>query len=146
MSGLQPTLTGRCTPCYPQVLHGGTERGYSALAWNASGDTLASVGSFPDFLLTLWDWRQAAIVLRAKAFSQDVYTVAFSPYFEGQLTTSGASRTARFTSAPLPLCTCGCPIATLATQVYSLYAPYASTWIQHAPGGMSPCSATPAAR
>ncbi|EFJ51830.1 hypothetical protein VOLCADRAFT_103323 [Volvox carteri f. nagariensis] len=53
------------------------------------GDTLASVGSFPDFLLTLWDWRSESIVLRAKAFSQDVYTVAFSPYFEGQLTTSG---------------------------------------------------------
>ncbi|KAG2482730.1 hypothetical protein HYH03_018361 [Edaphochlamys debaryana] len=72
-----------------KVLSGGTERAYSALAFDAKGDTLASVGSFPDFLLTLWDWKQEAIVLRAKAFSQDVYTVAFSPYFEGQLTTSG---------------------------------------------------------
>nr|A8J1V4.1 RecName: Full=Cilia- and flagella-associated protein 44 [Chlamydomonas reinhardtii] len=73
-----------------KVLRGGTERAYSALAFDGErGDTLASVGHFPDFLLTLWDWRQEAIVLRAKAFSQDVYGVAFSPYFEGQLTTSG---------------------------------------------------------
>ncbi len=74
-----------------QVLRSGTERAYSALAFDLKGETLASVGSFPDFLLTLWDWRAESIVLRAKAFSQDVYTVAFSPYFEGQLTTSGAS-------------------------------------------------------
>ena len=74
-----------------QVLRAGTERAYSALAFDVKGETLASVGSFPDFLLTLWDWREESIVLRAKAFSQDVYTVAFSPYFEGQLTTSGAS-------------------------------------------------------
>ncbi|GLC74134.1 Cilia- and flagella-associated protein 44 [Pleodorina starrii] len=72
-----------------KVLRAGTERAYMALAFDLKGDTLASVGSFPDFLLTLWDWRAESIVLRAKAFSQDVYTVAFSPYFEGQLTTSG---------------------------------------------------------
>ncbi|GIM11863.1 hypothetical protein Vretimale_15319 [Volvox reticuliferus] len=88
--------TGPCVYIYTypelkciKVLRAGTERAYSALAFDLKGDTLASVGSFPDFLLTLWDWRAESIVLRAKAFSQDVYTVAFSPFFEGQLTTSG---------------------------------------------------------
>lgn len=72
-----------------QVLRGGTERCYAALAFNADGSMLSSVGSYPDYLLTLWDWRAESIVLRSKAFSQEVFGVAFSPYFEGQLTTSG---------------------------------------------------------
>eukprot|EP00201_Polytomella_parva_P017068 CAMPEP_0175055168 /NCGR_PEP_ID=MMETSP0052_2-20121109/9925_1 /TAXON_ID=51329 ORGANISM="Polytomella parva, Strain SAG 63-3" /NCGR_SAMPLE_ID=MMETSP0052_2 /ASSEMBLY_ACC=CAM_ASM_000194 /LENGTH=855 /DNA_ID=CAMNT_0016319973 /DNA_START=59 /DNA_END=2623 /DNA_ORIENTATION=- len=72
-----------------KVMRCGTDRAYAALAFEKSGDMLASVGSFPDYLLTLWDWKQEAIILRSKAFSQDIYTVAFSQYFEGQLTTSG---------------------------------------------------------
>lgn len=70
-------------------LKGGTERAYSALAFNDKGDMLASVGGNPDFMLSLWDWETEGIILRCKAFSQDVYTVSFSPYFEGNLTTSG---------------------------------------------------------
>lgn len=73
------------------VLRGGTERGYSALAWDPTGEMLASVGGYPDFLLTLWQWRTEGIVLRSKAFSQDVYTLRFSPHFDGFLTTSGGS-------------------------------------------------------
>jgi len=72
-----------------RVLRNGTERAYSSLAFNERGDQLASVGSWPDYLLTLWSWETEAIVLRSKAFSQDVYTLRFSPYFEGSLTTSG---------------------------------------------------------
>ncbi|MEW5304835.1 MAG: hypothetical protein WDW36_007418 [Sanguina aurantia] len=71
------------------VLRGGTERGYSALAWDPTGEMLASVGGCPDFLLTLWQWRTEGIVLRSKAFSQEVYTLRFSPHFDGFLTTSG---------------------------------------------------------
>lgn len=79
---------------YPQlalvrVLRLGTDRAYSALSFNEQGDMLASVGGFPDYLLTLWNWEQESITLRSKAFSQDVYTVKFSPYFEGILNTSG---------------------------------------------------------
>jgi WD40 repeat protein len=72
-----------------KVMEGGTERQYSSLAFNDQGDTLASVGGYPDYLLTLWNWEEEGIVLRAKAFSQDVFTVRFSPYFEGLLNTSG---------------------------------------------------------
>ncbi|KAF5842039.1 hypothetical protein DUNSADRAFT_9608 [Dunaliella salina] len=72
-----------------RVLQNGTERAYSSLAFNERGDQLASVGTWPDYLLTLWSWETEAIVLRSKAFSQDVYTLRFSPYFEGTLTTSG---------------------------------------------------------
>eukprot|EP00798_Chlamydomonas_sp_ICE-L_P007462 gene7462-603_t len=67
----------------------GTERAYSALAFNDRGDMLASVGSYPDFLLTLWNWDEEGIILRTKAFSQEVYNVRFSPYLEGILHTCG---------------------------------------------------------
>lgn len=39
-----------------KVLRGGTTYAYSDLAFNDSGDKLASVGSSPDFMLTVWDW------------------------------------------------------------------------------------------
>ncbi len=48
-----------------------------------------SVGGYPDYLLTLWNWEEEDIVLRSKAFSQDVFTVKFSPYFDGFINTCG---------------------------------------------------------
>ena len=70
----------------------GTEQAYSDLDFSSAtsdGKLLASVGSNPDYMLTVWDWRQEKIVLRSKAFSQEIYRVTFSPDNEGQLTTSG---------------------------------------------------------
>uniref|UniRef100_A0A0G4I0H2 Cilia- and flagella-associated protein 44 n=1 Tax=Chromera velia CCMP2878 TaxID=1169474 RepID=A0A0G4I0H2_9ALVE len=73
-----------------RVLRKGTERAYASVAFNPlRPDTLASVGSFPDFMLSVWDWKQERVVLRFKAFSQEVYTVAWSPTVPGHLTTSG---------------------------------------------------------
>ncbi len=74
-----------------KVLPNGTERAYSACKFNQldKGATLATVGSFPDFLLSVWDWENEKMKLRSKAFSQDIYSVGFSPKFEGQLITSG---------------------------------------------------------
>ena len=40
-------------------------------------------------MLTVWNWTAESVVLRAKAFSQEVYKVQFSPYHEGHLITSG---------------------------------------------------------
>jgi hypothetical protein len=84
------------------LLAGGAERAYSALAFSHSTiatdastasssniEFLASIGSSPDFTLTLWDWRSGAAVLRCKAFSQEVYGVQFSPFFPGSLVTFG---------------------------------------------------------
>ena len=42
-------------------------------------------------MLTVWDWNKEAIILRTKAFSQEVYRVTFSPRFEGQLLTGGTA-------------------------------------------------------
>ena len=55
------------------------------------GELLASQGGDPDFMLTVWNWRQEQIMLRTKAFSQDVFRVTFATELEGQLTTAGTS-------------------------------------------------------
>ncbi|NXV81980.1 CFA44 protein, partial [Atlantisia rogersi] len=74
-----------------RILRGsGTEKAYVFGDFNEAGTLLASVGSSPDYMLTIWDWKQEKIVLRSKAFSQDVYKVTFSADNEEQLTTSGA--------------------------------------------------------
>eukprot|EP00899_Mesostigma_viride_P010867 jgi/Mesvir1/19782/Mv13079-RA.2 len=72
-----------------KILRDGTERAYSAAVFNTSGDALATVGSYPDYWLTLWRWEEEAIILRSKAFSQEVFRVSFSEFFPGQLTSSG---------------------------------------------------------
>lgn len=60
-----------------------------ATIFSTSGTKLASVGSYPDFQLTVWEWEEERVVLRSKAFSQEIYTVLFSEADEGFLTTSG---------------------------------------------------------
>ncbi|XP_064651335.1 cilia- and flagella-associated protein 44-like isoform X2 [Lineus longissimus] len=72
-----------------RILRGGTESAYAFVDFSPDGKLLASVGMAPDFMLTIWNWRQEAIVLRSKAFSQDVFRVSFSTELEGQLTSSG---------------------------------------------------------
>mmetsp|Transcript_6350 Transcript_6350/g.17872 ORF Transcript_6350/g.17872 Transcript_6350/m.17872 type:complete len:1366 (-) Transcript_6350:515-4612(-) len=83
-----------CVYAYPsrklyRVLRGGTERAFSAASFDHAGGKLATVGSFPDYMLTVWDWKSESIVLRSKAFSQEVFRVTFSPYVDGSLITSG---------------------------------------------------------
>uniref|UniRef100_A0A673VPT0 Cilia- and flagella-associated protein 44 n=1 Tax=Salmo trutta TaxID=8032 RepID=A0A673VPT0_SALTR len=73
-----------------RILRGGTGQAYSFVDFNREGTLLASVGSAPDYMLTLWEWRHEQVMLRCKAFSQDVYRVTFSPDNPGQLTTSGS--------------------------------------------------------
>ncbi|XP_048588414.1 cilia- and flagella-associated protein 44-like isoform X2 [Nematostella vectensis] len=73
-----------------RVLRDGTEEAYANLDFSPDGSMLASVGSSPDFMLTVWDWIKEKVLLRSKAFSQDVYKVAFSPDNEGHLCTSGS--------------------------------------------------------
>jgi hypothetical protein len=72
-----------------RILRRGTERAFADLEFDKSGEMLASVGAAPDYLLTIWKWRDEATVLHTKAFSQEVFRVSFSPHFEGRLCTSG---------------------------------------------------------
>jgi WD40 repeat protein len=72
-----------------RILRKGTEKSFSNIAFSTSGQQFASVGSYPDYLLCVWDWKQECIQLKTKAFSQEVYRVCFSQYDEFTLTTSG---------------------------------------------------------
>nr|XP_033799273.1 cilia- and flagella-associated protein 44 isoform X2 [Geotrypetes seraphini] len=72
-----------------RILRGGTTEAYAYVDFNVSGTLLASMGSSPDYMLTVWNWKEEQIVLRSKAFSQDVFRVSFSTENEDQLTTSG---------------------------------------------------------
>jgi len=49
-----------CVYSYPgrqlyRVLRGGTERAFSAVSFDHAGEKLATVGSYPDYMLTVWD-------------------------------------------------------------------------------------------
>jgi WD40 repeat protein len=72
-----------------RVMRGGTECAFTDLNFSFKGDKLASVGNFPDFLLTVWDWKQEKITLHTKAFAQEVFNCEFSQDDDGQLVTSG---------------------------------------------------------
>jgi WD40 repeat protein len=72
-----------------RVLRGGASRAFVHMAFDRHGHRLASLGAAPDYRLTVWDWRNEAVVLRTKAFSSDIWRVAFSNFAEGSLTTAG---------------------------------------------------------
>jgi WD40 repeat protein len=72
-----------------RMLKGGTESAFTALNFSPDGKMLAAVGTFPDYTLTVWDWEKENLILRAKAFSQDIYRVTFSDKLGGRLTTGG---------------------------------------------------------
>ncbi|KAL5270287.1 hypothetical protein ACHWQZ_G001132 [Mnemiopsis leidyi] len=72
-----------------RICRKGTETMYAFLSFSPDGEKLASLGSSPDYMLTIWDWRREKIILRSKAHGQDVFRVTFSTEIEGQLTTGG---------------------------------------------------------
>lgn len=57
--------------------------------FNSKGSKIATVGAAPDFMMTVWDWKTEKIILRTKAFGQEVFRVTFMPQDDGLLTTSG---------------------------------------------------------
>ncbi|TYZ67625.1 hypothetical protein PybrP1_000869, partial [[Pythium] brassicae (nom. inval.)] len=89
--GVKPNITVYRYPSADVccVLRHGAELSYSSVAFSQDGDKLASVGGAPDFMLTVWSWRQQLTILRAKAFGQDVFSVQFAPSDSGFLATSG---------------------------------------------------------
>lgn len=72
-----------------RILRKGTEKSYSSISFNSRGDMIASVGGDPDYNLVIWNWVNESIILKAKAFSQEILNVQFSSNIEGKLITSG---------------------------------------------------------
>ena len=73
-----------------RILKKGTENLYAHIEFSVSGTKIASVGGQPDYTITVWDWKAQRVILKAKAFSQEVYRVSFSPFTDDILFTSGS--------------------------------------------------------
>ncbi|KAJ8984436.1 hypothetical protein NQ317_012499 [Molorchus minor] len=76
---------------YGNTLHfeRGSARLYSNLDFSPDGELLASQGGEPDYIITIWNWKEHKIILRLKSYISEVYRVKFSPYVPGQLTSCG---------------------------------------------------------
>ena len=74
-----------------RILTKGTETMYSHCEFSTSGDKLCSVGGYPDYTLTVWDWLAERVILKAKAFGTEVYRASFSPFSEDILFTVGST-------------------------------------------------------
>lgn len=72
-----------------RVLKSGSKIAFASLSFDASGSRLASVGAAPDYTLTIWDWKDEKVLLRSKAFSQDVFCVRYHPFTSNVLSTCG---------------------------------------------------------
>ncbi|KAM7540955.1 hypothetical protein Aperf_G00000038268 [Anoplocephala perfoliata] len=73
-----------------RILHEGTQTAYSSCQFSPDGSLLVTVGDEPDYLLTVWNWREEGIVLRNKAFSQEIFRVRWSDDLHGVLVTAGS--------------------------------------------------------
>ncbi|XP_037958404.1 cilia- and flagella-associated protein 44 [Teleopsis dalmanni] len=60
-------------------------------AYHPNGEIFASQAGYPDFMLTIWRWQKAEIVLRAKSFQSDILCVHFSLYNPIMIVTAGVS-------------------------------------------------------
>ena len=72
-----------------KTLNNGTECMYTACNFSSSGDKLATVGGHPDYMLTVWNWKEECVILRFKAWGSEVFRVTFNSNDDGFLTTSG---------------------------------------------------------
>ncbi|CAH8582329.1 unnamed protein product [Schistosoma rodhaini] len=87
-------LPNVCIYQYPniklyRILRNGTQTAYTACQFSPDGELLATVGSNPDYTLTIWDWKNEQIILKSKAYSQDIYQIQWSNDLIGLLTTVG---------------------------------------------------------
>lgn len=72
-----------------RILERGTEARYAHCEFSTTGDKLVSLGGAPDYTLTVWNWMSERVILKAKAFSQEVFRASFSPFSDDILFTSG---------------------------------------------------------
>ncbi|KAF4656736.1 hypothetical protein FOL47_008795 [Perkinsus chesapeaki] len=72
-----------------RVLRGGADRGYASIDFSPH-DTrqLCTLGCSPDYMLSIWDWHSEKVLLRCKAFGQEVIKCVWGR-FPGTLITYG---------------------------------------------------------
>ena len=67
----------------------GTTFLFCAICFNSSGEYLCLQGSQPDFCISVWKWREGALVGSCQGDNLNVYNVAFSKTDSSLVTTSG---------------------------------------------------------
>lgn len=63
---------------------------YAHCEFSSNGDKMVSLGGAPDYTLTVWDWQRERVVLKCKAFGQEVFKASFSPFSDDILFTGGS--------------------------------------------------------
>lgn len=72
-------------------LTGAAKTCFTAGSYNSSGELFASQAGYPDFIITIWRWQRAEVVLRAKSFQSNILFVHFSEWNPILLCSSGIS-------------------------------------------------------
>ncbi|XP_066592907.1 cilia- and flagella-associated protein 44 [Prorops nasuta] len=71
------------------ILYKGASKRYFRLCYSSDGLLLASQGGYPDYLITIWEWRESSILLQCKSHENNVYNLMFNSSMPGHITTSG---------------------------------------------------------
>jgi WD40 repeat protein len=71
------------------ALKGGSNVGYACLDVSHDSKKLCSITLKPEHVIIVWDLEKMAVLMKTKTYAQDVYHVAFSPYNNNVITTSG---------------------------------------------------------
>eukprot|EP00916_Digyalum_oweni_P026008 GHVL01042811.1.p1 GENE.GHVL01042811.1~~GHVL01042811.1.p1 ORF type:complete len:1046 (-),score=335.21 GHVL01042811.1:1351-4488(-) len=79
---------------YPQMipiitLRKGAAEAYTGVSFSPHNKLLAAISGAPDFFLYIFDYQNESLLLKQKAFSQDITTVYWCPFTIGSLITSG---------------------------------------------------------
>ncbi|CAE7875240.1 Cfap44, partial [Symbiodinium microadriaticum] len=83
------TAEGKIEVALYRILRKGTMRGYASVAFSPHNKNhLAALGCAPDYLLSVWDWRNERLLLKCKAYGQDVFSIRWGQ-FPGMLTSVG---------------------------------------------------------
>merc|ERR1712232_962314 len=58
-----------------RILRKGTTKGYASVQFSQHNKLhIATLGCLPDYLLSVWDWRNERLLLKCKAYGQDVFS------------------------------------------------------------------------
>lgn len=67
-----------------------TEKTLLCINYDRSGELLASHGGEPDYIITIWNWRNSSVLLRSHSYPGEVKSLHFSAYNECRLVSGGA--------------------------------------------------------
>ncbi|XP_068141565.1 cilia- and flagella-associated protein 44 [Drosophila tropicalis] len=62
---------------------------FTAGEYNSTGELFASQAGYPDFIITIWRWEKAEVILRAKSFQSNILFIHFSVHNPILLCSSG---------------------------------------------------------